>query len=100
MITLSIEVMKITKTRLYEGKKGAKYLGAVLVENRNGLDQFGWDGFVAEEVSKEERQANVKGTIIGNWKHIGGKPAPVPGRGLPLEKRGDPVDDDPDSIPF
>ena len=75
MIKISIDVTKISKERLYQGKiredgSSAKYLSITLVENKDGKDRFGNDGFVAEDVSKEERLAGVKGVIVGNWKKL------------------------------
>lgn len=75
MIKISIDVTKISKDRLYIGKtredgSAAKYLSITLVENKDGKDRFGNDGFVAEDVSKEERLSGVKGVIIGNWKKL------------------------------
>lgn len=77
MIKLKLDVTKIDKTAIFEGRKG-KYLDLTLVENRDGTDQFRNDGFVAQDLSKERREAGEKGPIIGNWKTIGGKPAPKP----------------------
>lgn len=68
--SVKIDVSKIDKSRLYKGKKGT-YLDAVIVW---GEDQYGNDGFIAESVSKEEREAGKKGTIIGNVKNLGGTP--------------------------
>lgn len=73
MITLNINVTKIDKAHLYEGKSG-KYLSLVLFDNKDGPDQYGNDGFVRQGVSKEERAKGVKGPIIGNWKNIETKP--------------------------
>lgn len=75
VIKISIDVTKISKDRLYIGKTREdgttpKYLSITLVENRDGKDRFGNDGFVAEDVSKEERLAKVKGVIVGNWKKL------------------------------
>lgn len=75
MIKISIDVTKISKDRLYIGKTREdgttpKYLSLTLVENKDGKDRFGNDGFVAEDVSKEERLAGVKGVIVGNWKKL------------------------------
>jgi hypothetical protein len=75
VIKISIDVTKISKDRLYIGRTredgtAAKYLSITLVENKDGKDRFGNDGFVAEDVSKEERLSGVKGVIIGNWKKL------------------------------
>jgi DNA modification methylase len=97
MIKLKIAVNKIDKARLFRGKKDT-YLDAVLVENRDGPDQYGNDGFICEDVTKEEREAGTRGSIIGNWKHIGGKKPATP----PARKPAPPPDPnlDPDDIDF
>jgi hypothetical protein len=72
VITIKIDVTKITKNRLFEGKNGAKYLNIVLIETPN--DKYGNDFMIVEETSKEEREAGKRGTILGNAKNIARKP--------------------------
>ena len=79
MIIAKINVEKIENERIVQGKKG-KYLDLVLMENRDGTDQYGNDGFVCHSVTKEERLKGVKGTIVGNFKRMGSsssRPAPT-----------------------
>lgn len=77
-IKLKIDVSKISKPDLYQGKKGI-YLDAVLFENRDGQSEYGDDGFIVQGISKEKREAGERGPIIGNWRHMeGGKPAAKP----------------------
>lgn len=64
-----IDVTKIDKAHLFKGNKGT-YLDLVLMENKDGPDKFGNDGFCVQGVSKEARAQGVKGPIIGNWKHV------------------------------
>jgi len=68
MITVKIKTNLIDKNRLYRGKKH-NYLDLVLIENKNGRDEFGYDGFVKQGFSKEERDANpdLQMPIIGNF---------------------------------
>lgn len=94
MIKLSINVTRIPRERIKPGKNG-KYCDFVLHENKNGPDKFGNDGFVAMDVTKEERQAGVRGDIIGNWKHVGqGTAKPAPRKAVPVDDIGD------EEIPF
>ena len=80
MRTANLNVTKIDKTALYEGKNG-KYLSLVFFDNKDGPDQFGNDGFVTQDLGKERRMAGEKGPIIGNWKEVGTKsPTPSPTR--------------------
>ena len=68
ILKVSIDVTKIDKARLYKGKKGT-YLNATILL-RDEPDQYGNDGFIAEDVSKDEREPGTKGTILGNVKKI------------------------------
>jgi hypothetical protein len=67
-ISLKIDVSKIDKTRLYEGKKGV-YLDALLMPNKEE-SRFGDDGFIVQSISKEAREAGERGAIIGNWRYL------------------------------
>lgn len=103
MIVLKLDVLKIPKSRIFVGKKG-KYLDLRLVENKDGEDQFGNAGFIAIDIPKSLRDAGDKGEIVGNWKHVGQKPAPPP-KPAPAPAQRKPVDPDLDapeeeSIPF
>jgi hypothetical protein len=55
---------------IYVGQTGAHYLDVTLIENRDGEDKYGNDGFAAVNLPKERREAGEKGPIIGNWKHV------------------------------
>ena len=80
MKTANINVTRIDKSALYEGKNG-KYRSLVFFDNKDGPDQFGNDGFVTQDLGKERRMAGEKGPIIGNWKEVGTKsPTPSPAR--------------------
>lgn len=71
IIAIKIDCTKITKERLYPGKKGGKYLSALAME-LDEPDRYGNDWRIVEAVSKEERQAGKRGPILGNGKNIGG----------------------------
>ena len=88
MISISINVVKIDKTKLVDGKNGAKYLNAILIETPN--DKYGNDYLVAESVSKADRDAGKLGAIIGNAKIIG--------KGKPNRPAGNEADDS--GVPF
>lgn len=78
MIAVKIDTSKVDKTRLFVGRNGAKYLDVLLIETPDG--KYG-DFMVVQAVSKEEREAGVKGAILGNGKNLGmgkGTPAPRP----------------------
>jgi hypothetical protein len=67
-IAIKIDVTKIDKTKLYKGEKGT-YLDAVLMYNSEA-DQYGQNGMIVQSVTKEEREAGVKGAILGNGKVV------------------------------
>ncbi len=66
-INVKIDVTKIDKNRLFKGEKGT-YLDATTFVDVDQLDQYGNNGFIAQQVSKEEREKGVQGPILGNVK--------------------------------
>lgn len=70
LIAIKIDVTKIEKERLFEGKTGAQYLDAVVFVN-DEAGQYGDNGMITQSVSKDEREAGVKGNILGNVKILG-----------------------------
>lgn len=89
MITAKIDVKKVDKSKLYEGKKGT-YLDIVMFETPD--NQYGDDFVIRQAVSKEERAAGVKGAILGNAKYLDG------GRGSAPSPASKPDDDG--EVPF
>lgn len=97
MITTKINVTKIDKSALFEGKNG-KYLDLVLHDNRDGQDQYGNDGYIVQDIGRERREAGERGPIIGNWRKIERRQnANAPQTKEPAAHRGGEEDDD---IPF
>lgn len=93
IITVKIDVAKVDKARLFEGKNGAKYLDITLL-GRDEPDQYGNDFMVVQQVSQQERQSGVKGAILGNGKILGRKGG---------ASNPEPSDDQPpqtDDVPF
>ena len=66
-VSFKIDVTKIDKKRLFKGKKGT-YLDATIFIDTNQQDQYGHNGFLSQDVSKEEKESGVKGNILGNAK--------------------------------
>ena len=67
VITVRIDVTQIDKSRLYQGKKG-NYLDIVLIPTPNA--KYKQTHMVVQSVSKEERDQEIKGNILGNAKEI------------------------------
>jgi len=68
IIKTSINLNNIPKDRIFEGKKG-KYLPITITIN-DELDQFGNQGPVVVEQTKEERDAKAPKTYLGNVKVV------------------------------
>ena len=68
IIKTSINLNNIPKDRIFEGKKG-KYLPITITIN-NEPDQFGNQGPVVVEQTKEERDAKAAKTYLGNVKVV------------------------------
>ena len=68
IIKASINLNEIPKDKIYVGKKG-KYLPITITLN-NELDQFGNQGPVVVEQTKEERDAKTPKTYLGNVKVV------------------------------
>ena len=68
IIKTSINLNSIPKDKIYQGKKG-KYLPITITLN-NDLDQFGNQGPVVVEQTKEERDAKAEKTYLGNVKVV------------------------------
>ena len=68
IIATSIDLTKIPKDKIIQGKKG-KYLPITVTLN-DELDQFGNSGPVCVQQTKEERDAKVEKTYLGNVKVV------------------------------
>ena len=68
IIKTSINLNEIPKDKIFIGKKG-KYLPITITLN-NEPDQFGNQGPVVVEQSKEERDAKAPKTYLGNVKVV------------------------------
>ena len=68
IIKASINLNNIPKDKIYAGKKG-KYLPITITLN-DELDQFGNQGPVVVEQTKEERDAKTAKTYLGNVKVV------------------------------
>lgn len=93
-LSLRIDVSKIDKSKIYEGKKG-KYLDAVVFIN-DEPDEYGNIGMIVQSVSKEEREKGIKGAILGNAKEFG-SPNPTPAETTAPASNAKPIADD---LPF
>ncbi len=102
IIAASIDLTKIDKSKIIEGKKG-KYLPITITIN-DEVDQFGNQGPIVVQQSKEEREAKVAKTYLGNVKVVWSNgnnvdPAPRDGQSAPApQAQSAPVAND--DLPF
>ena len=99
IIATSINLNKIPKDKIIEGAKG-KYLPITITLN-DELDQFGNNGPVCVQQTKEERDAKTEKTYLGNVKVVWTNDVNVgvaPRDGAPAAPKqvNEPVDD----LPF
>ncbi len=64
---ISINVSKLDKSRFFKGKKGT-YAKLTCFINTEETSQFGDNGPITQELSKEDRDNGVKLPILGNAK--------------------------------
>ena len=98
---LKIDVRKLDKAHFFEGKTNSAghtplYADLTLWDNGK-VSEYGDDGYMSQDVSKEARERGEKGPIVGNSKPIKAKTEtkPTPPASAP---RNDFADDD--SVPF
>ena len=98
IIKASINLNEIPKDKIIIGKKG-KYLPITITLN-DEVDQFGNQGPVIVDQTKEEREAKVAKTYLGNVKVVwtnGNNVEPAPRDGAPAQAQTAPQADD---LPF
>jgi hypothetical protein len=88
MLRCKIDVTKILKEHLFQGKNGAKYLDCTLIPSTNS--QYGDSHFIVQDLPKELRVSGKKGPIIGNAKTLdfGGPPKPTQFNQAPEQDSG------------
>jgi len=100
IIKASINLNEIPKHKIIDGKKG-KYLPITITIN-DEIDQFGNQGPIMVEQSKEERDSKAAKVYLGNLKVVwtnGQNVAASPrtdGQAAPVQRAPAPVDD----LPF
>jgi len=100
IIKASIDLNKIPKDKIFIGKKG-KYLPITITIN-DELDQFGNQGPVVVEQTKDERDAKAAKTYLGNVKVVwsnGTNVEPAPRDGVPAQQSA-PITPQADDLPF
>ena len=95
-ITISLDVTKIDKSRLYKGMKGT-YLDLTTFVDTETKDQYENNGFISQSQTKEEREGGAeRPPILGNVKVFFTDAVGMPTQGSP-QKTQEVFDED---IPF
>tara|TARA_R100001463_G_scaffold51785_1_gene102501 strand:- start:57 stop:386 length:330 start_codon:yes stop_codon:yes gene_type:complete len=68
IISANIDLTKIDKSKIYEGKKGKYYPVTIVLNDEVG--QYGDSGYIQTEQTKEERDAKAQKTYLGNVKVV------------------------------
>ena len=95
----SINLNNIPKDKIIVGKKG-KYLPIAITVN-DDIDQFGNQGPIIVDQTKQERTDKVAKTYLGNVKVVwtnGEFPDPAPYEGQPAKAES--LEDEKDDLPF
>ena len=103
MIRLKLNLRKLTDFRTFTGKDSVEYVAfpvqanaiymtektasmdVTLLDNRDGPDAYGNNGFATLDLGKERRLAGERGPILGNWKDLDGG-TPARGRDVPASE--------------
>ena len=68
IISANIDLTKIDKSKIYEGKKGKYYPVSIVLNDEPG--QYGDSGYIMTEQTKEERDAKMQKQYLGNVKVV------------------------------
>lgn len=95
IISASIDLNKIDKSKIVTGKNGAKYYNFTIVVN-DKPDNYGKDVQLKDSQTKEQREAKEKAPFIGGGKTVWKSTTDVPAQS------SQPVSQEPegDDLPF
>ena len=107
-VSFKMDVTKIDKARLFKGEKGTylDFSGFIDIDQQG---QYGDNGMITQDVSKDERDHGIKGNVLGNckvfWKDMGSPqqqqaPQQQPAPQAPPQAAPDVGDSFDDDIPF
>jgi hypothetical protein len=68
IISANIDLTKIDKSKIYEGKKGKYYPVTIVLNDEPG--QYGDSGYIQTEQTKEERDNKAPKSYLGNVKVV------------------------------
>ena len=68
IVSANIDLTKINKSKIYEGKKGKYYPITIVLNDEPG--QYGDSGYIMTEQTKDERDAKTQKEYLGNVKVV------------------------------
>lgn len=68
IISANIDLTKINKSKIYEGKKGKYYPVTIVLNDEPG--QYGDSGYIMTEQTKDERDSKAQKEYLGNVKVV------------------------------
>jgi len=98
LLSLKIDVKKISKHKLYVGQKGT-YLGVTISLN-DEIDQYGNNVSMWEELTAEERAAKVPKIFLGNGKVFWDSNGAQEQRNAPAPQQGQQPQEIDEILPF
>lgn len=101
IIKVNLNLNEIPKDKIYKGKKGS-YIPLTITIN-DEVDNYGNQGPVVVEQSKEEREAKAPKVYLGNVKVVwtnGDNVAPAPRDGQPAQAQAPSFAPQEDDLPF
>lgn len=101
MINVSIDLSKIDKSRIKEGKNGAKYYN-ITVDEKRSPDQFGNTHTVYNTPTKEEREAKKDKVYLGSGKEFkfNNQQSAPQQQAAPVQNNFNPSPETIDDLPF
>lgn len=100
IISVSVNLSKIDKSKIVEGKNGAKYYNMNIIVN-DDFDQYNNNVQVTDSQTKQQREAKEKRNFIGNgrviWSNLADVKKDAPQQDNNNGYNGSPSDDD---LPF
>ena len=98
-IELTINVSKVEKERLFQGKKG-KYLTMTAFVDLDQQDQYGNNGMITHKKNEGEERAPILGNSKVFWSDSQQHPQQAPRQQPPAPPQQQGVDDIDGAIPF
>ena len=99
IVSISIDLKKIDKSKIIEGKNGAKYYNLNVLVN-DDFDKYNNNVSVTEPQTKQQREAKEKRTFLGNGRVIWSNAATPKAEYKEQESKSENTQQPQDDLPF